>query len=222
MFNSLFSVHEKKHPWFTVTFDSSSSMVMALANCLHGKGFPGAGTVPESELLATIMNALPATLLKWMYVQGSGKGSIDPDKLDRVKAEEFSKWVTALYPPKKYPSLFIGSSNGAAVHLAAAMGVPWLPQTFLIPVKTPERYHVDDPAPRAEWAKPYADLLIKNNPDLQLNHMAYPNQDRPVLRRTSYFRVKRLVLGEAYETFISENLEKGGTIYITDCRKSWD
>lgn len=29
----------------------------------------------------------------------------------------------------------IGSSNGALLHLCTALGIPWLPQTFLIPVQ---------------------------------------------------------------------------------------
>jgi hypothetical protein len=29
----------------------------------------------------------------------------------------------------------LGSANGAAIYLAAALGMPWLPQTLLLPVR---------------------------------------------------------------------------------------
>ena len=52
--------------------------------------------------------------------------------------------MTSLYPSRRYPMALIGSSNGAAVHLAAAMGAPWLPQTFMVPVRNPSN-DPDDP-----------------------------------------------------------------------------
>jgi hypothetical protein len=39
-----------------------------------------------------------------------------------------------LYPDRTHPAAFIGSSNGALMHLAASLCAPWLPQTFLSPV----------------------------------------------------------------------------------------
>jgi hypothetical protein len=41
--------------------------------------------------------------------------------------------------------VFAGSSNGAVAHLAAALGVPWLPQTLLLAVRT-GGLDPDDPA----------------------------------------------------------------------------
>lgn len=76
MLSSLFNVSSNRPPWFVANFDSTTGLVKALANCLHGKGFPGAGSVPESELLATIINALPWQLQKSLYVMGSAK-SVD-------------------------------------------------------------------------------------------------------------------------------------------------
>lgn len=178
MLESLLNLYKNNPPWFTVTFDSSSGLVKALANCLHKKSFPGVGTVPQSELLAKIINALPWKLQRKIYVKGSAKGSVDFKKLGKGKVNV--EWVTGLYPKQKYSSVFISSSNGAAIHLCGAMGSPWLPQTFLIPVKTPDALDVDEPIARMEWARTYAAGLLKANPQLQLNHMMDPNQDRPV------------------------------------------
>lgn len=206
-------------PWFTVNFDSSSGLVKALSNCLHGKSFAGVGTIPNSQFLGTLINIIPPNLQKNIYVYGSAKGAKDPGQLGKVDSNEFSEWVTGLYPKQKYPAIFIGSSNGSIVHLGAAMGIPWLPQTFLIPVKTPSRFDVDEPLPRMEWGRQAAEQLLKNNPDLQLHHMMDPNQDRPMLKKTSYFRVKQKRLTNSYKQFILENLREDGILYIVDCRK---
>ncbi|RDV14189.1 hypothetical protein DXT99_15465 [Pontibacter diazotrophicus] len=221
MISSLFHNFRHRTPWFVANFDSCSAMAKALGNCLHGQGFMGVGEVPNSDLLAQVVNALPWKLQKTTYIKGSSHEAVDPGKLKEVQSEEFSKWATNLYPSRKYSTILIGSSSGAAVHLGAAMGAPWLPQTFLIPVKTPEHFSVDTPVQRMEWAREPAHQLLASNPDLQLHHMMDPNQDRPMLDAISYFRVKRLQLGEAYKQFISENLEENGTLLLVECQKSW-
>ncbi|MFD2515209.1 hypothetical protein ACFSRY_15150 [Pontibacter locisalis] len=221
MLSSLLRHFHNRTPWFTANFDSCSALAKALGNYLHGHAFAGVGETPNSELLAEVINLMPWELQKSVYVKGSSKEAVSPDKLGEVNAEEFSEWVTGLYPAKKYPVILIGSSNGAAVHMAAAMGIPWLPQTFMIPVEAPDHLSVDDPIERMEWAVEPARQLLSANPDLQLHHMMDPNQDRPMLNAISYFRVKRLQLGAAYEEFITNNLEKGSTLLLLDCRKSW-
>jgi hypothetical protein len=114
----------------------------------------------------------------------------------------------------------IGSSNGAAVHLLAALGVPWLPQTFLMPVA---RAGLDPDEPKADmaWAREPARLFLEHNPDVQLHHMHDPNQDRLMIQRMAYFRVKRLRLGLAYESFLRQALEAGGTVLLLECGLRW-
>jgi len=59
MFSFTDRIIRNSPPWFTVSFDSTSGLVKALGNSLHGKGFLGVGTIPESEVLAKIINAVP-------------------------------------------------------------------------------------------------------------------------------------------------------------------
>lgn len=221
MISSLLRNFRNRTPWFVANFDSCSGMAKALGNFMHGEGFMGVGELPNSELLAEVINALPWNLQKNLYINGSSKEAVDPGKLQEVQAEKFSEWATNLYPSRQCSTILIGSSSGAAVHLGAAMGAPWLPQTFLIPVKTPDHLSVDAPVERMEWAREPAKQLLKSNPDLQLHHMMDPNQDRPMLDAISYFRVKRLKLGEAYKAFISESLKKNGILLLVECQKRW-
>jgi hypothetical protein len=114
----------------------------------------------------------------------------------------------------------IGSSNGALTHLCAALGVPWLPQTLLLPVRQ-RKVSPDDPTRAAHAFDRTARALLDRNPDLVLHHMHDPNQDRLTLRRMAYFRVKRTRLGRAYERFLTERLAPGAPIVVAECGQRW-
>src|SRR5439155_1277382 len=86
----------------------------------------------------------------------------------------------------------IGSSNGAATHLFAALRIPWLPQTVLTLVRR-GGIDVDEPKRDLAWARAPARDLLAGNPDIDLHHMHDPNQDRLMLRHVAYFRIKRAV-----------------------------
>lgn len=42
-----------------------------------------------------------------------------------------------------------------------------------------------------------------------------------MVRRMSYFRLKKLSLGPVYHAFLDQWLEPGGTIFLVDCRLTW-
>jgi hypothetical protein len=51
--------------------------------------------------------------------------------------------------------------------------------------------------------------------------MIDPAQDRLMVHRMAYFRLKRRALGRAYERFLLEHLAEGGTIFVVDGRFDW-
>src|SRR5262249_51172650 len=128
-----------------------------------------------------------------------------------------SEWVVDQYPRRQYPAVFIGSSNGAAMHLCCAMGAPWLPQTLLVPVRR-AGVDLDDIPGIAAATMQSARELLQANPELALYQMHDPNQDRLMSRLMAYFRVKRLELGATYERFIEDTLAPGGTLVLLECR----
>lgn len=203
-------------------FDSATAMLIALARFLHGRDTPPMGK-PAFRALGPVASAvamLPEPVRQQIYSVFSGAEGQPEQRLAALDAEKLADAVTGLYPARQYPAVAVGSSGGALTHLCAALGIPWLPQTLLLPVRQrgidPDRpdhaVHAFDRTARA---------LLDRNPDLVLHHMHDPNQDRLTLRRMAYFRVKRTRLGAAYRRFLTDRLEPGGTILLTECRQRW-
>ncbi len=210
---------------YIASFDSASAMLRATAGFLRGEDFPVLGSVPRAlspamRPVAAAVNALPQRVREGVYVWSGASEAIQPEKLGEVNAEEISRWATGQYPRRRYQGVAIGSSNGALVHLYAVLGIPWLPQTFLVPVRR-DGVHPDEPKEDMEWGKEYAPALLEANPDLVLHHMHDANQDRLMIQRMAYFRVKRLRLGEEYKRFLAQSLEPGSTVFVIECRSTW-
>ncbi len=212
-------------PGYIANFDSMAAMVRGTANCLKGKDLPLTGAMPRwtgpGMLVAgSLINRIPRPARKMVYIWSGWGEAISPRRIHKAKVERIAQWIATLYPRRKYPAIAIGSSNGAAVHLYAALGIPWLPQTFLVPVAR-SGVHPDEPTQDVEWADETARTFLKANPDVQLHHMHDPNQDRLMIRRMTYFRAKLLRLGKAYEDFIERHLAPGGTLFVAECRLKW-
>jgi len=152
-------------------------MLRALGRFLHGQDFPALGNPRALEPLLVAGNLLPTRLRERAYAASGGLTAVPARRLSRPFAEEVAAWMTSLYPRRRYPLALVGSSNGAAVHLAAALGAPWLPQTFMVPVRNPGN-DPDDPRRDLEWGRRPARALLDANPDVQVHHLHDPVQDR--------------------------------------------
>jgi hypothetical protein len=198
-------------------FDSASSMLEATARGLRDEPCDrvGRGRLFAATLRAA--NLLPRSVRQRLYAVAGGAEGVTPDRLGAVDFEAVAGWVTDHYPDTRYPAVMLGSSNGAAVHLATALGAPWLPQTLLVPVRwsgnDPER-----PDRALEFGASVAPELLRRNPDVVLHHMHDANQDQLMIGQMAYFRVKRRRLGAAYERFLGERLAPGAPIIVlADC-----
>lgn len=206
-------------PYFAASFDSATAMVQALASALHDEPFEAVGQPWPVAAAARQVGRLPWPLRRQAYTWGGWTDAIPPFLLPTVSWERFGRWVTGRYPRRRYPAIAIGSSHGAVVHLCAALGIPWLPQTFLVPVR--RRGDPDDPVAARAFGARHADRLLDTEPDLQLHHMHDANQDRLMVRRLTYFRVKGRRLSDAYRRFVDERLAAGGTLLVVDCQERW-
>ncbi len=206
-------------------FDSATGMLRTLARYLRGRDTPLVGQAPdwtEPALSAFLQgtNQLPRRAKETAYAAAGWREAISPERTGEIDANELAHWVVDHYPRRRYPAVFIGSSNGALVHAAAALGVPWLPQTLLVPVRR-RGGHPDEPQGDLEAMRASGKALLDANPELALHHMHDPNQDRLMIAGMSYFRIKWLALPPAYRDFLRDWLVPGGTIVVADCTLSW-
>jgi hypothetical protein len=179
--------------------DSATGMVNALARSLTGKGFPLVGTFaswtePLIRPVAPFINQIPSSLHQHLFIAAGQTEAVAPRRLSDTDTEVMCNWVTKQYPNRQYPAVAIGSSNGAMIHLCAALNIPWLPQTFLMPVAR-KGIAPDNGIAKLNWGAKVAPAFLKNNPDIILHQMQDPIQDRLMVRAISYFRHKKLSLG---------------------------
>ncbi len=192
-----------------------------LALYLHGQDFElFGGSRLGAAALAALSAIVPRGVREHIYQLGGRKEAASPEALAAFDADAAAEAIVNLYPKRRYPAIAIGSSNGAAVHLCAALGIPWLPQNLLILARESE-LDPDRPRDVLEKGRRHARSLLASNPDLALHHMVDPSQDRLMTREALYFRVKRLRLGQVYERFIADHLAPGGSLITIECNLQW-
>jgi hypothetical protein len=207
------------------SFDSASAMVRASARFLHDEDNAALGVVPRAALplaerALPLVNRLPVRAREAVYSYGSGNEAVPANRVGDVDADAVAQWMADQFPRRRYPAVVIGSSSGALVHLCAALGIPYLPTTFLLPVRQ-RGGDPDDPRRGLESGLDPAVRLLDANPDVDLHHMHDPNQDRLSLRRMTYFRIKRRTLGPALTRFLEDRLAPGATIFVSEGRLRW-
>lgn len=203
---------------FVADFDSTTSMVLSLGAFLRGSDKSAAMPVFPRSLALTV-NAFPRPARRSLYRWSGWWDAVPVKRLADLDMEQISQWVTDRYPQRQYPGIMIGSSNGAAAHLCAALGIPALPQTFLVPIR--RSLDPDALSEDMAWGKDIAAGLLARFPDIQIHQMHDPIQDRLMVQRMGYFRIKKLRLGKEYERFVKASLAPGGTIFVLDCKLRW-
>lgn len=209
-----------KPPKGIARFDSAAAMLMALAHALHDKPFDSPSQSPMLDRLLPSLNRLPTRLKEWGYAIGGMAEGISEAQAGDLDVEGIAEWMVSEYPERDYPAAFIGSSNGALTHLAAAMGAPWLPQTFLCPVRSLNN-DPDDAQAGFEQGKAVAAALLAAWPRLAVHHMQDPNQDRLMLDQMSYFRLKLRALPLAFNEFLMRSLPDKSTLFVNHCTRQW-
>ncbi|TMR94649.1 hypothetical protein [Nonomuraea basaltis] len=210
---------------YAASFDSATGMLRALSRYLRGRDVPMLGQLPGAvEPLVSgalgAANRLPRGLAERAYAMAGWTEASAPAKLAELRSDPLAEWIVGHYPRRRYPVVFAGSASGALVHLAAALGAPWLPQTLLLPVRQ-RGGHPDAPRDSLRLVRPAGEAMLAANPDLVLHHMHDANQDRLMIGGMSYFRIKWRRLPRAYRDFLQDCLAPGGTLVISDCGLRW-
>ncbi|MGN9837040.1 hypothetical protein ACTMTI_02840 [Nonomuraea sp. H19] len=210
---------------YVASFDSATGMLRALSRYLRGRDVPMLGQLPaavEPTVCGALAaaNRLPRRVAERAYALTGWSEASAPAKLAALRSDRLAEWIVGHYPRRRYPVVFVGSASGALVHLAAALGAPWLPQTLLVPVRQ-RGGHPDAPRDSLRLSRPAGEAMLAANPGLILHHMHDANQDRLMIAGMSYFRIKWRRLPPAYQRFLRECLAPGGTLVVADCTLRW-
>jgi hypothetical protein len=195
-------------------------MVQSLACALNNRPFTSPSQSPLVDALMIALNNLPRKPREQIYAFGGMAEGIKHSRAQALDFEAVTQWVVGQYPDRSVPAAFIGSSNGAMIHLAAAMGVPWLPQTFLCPVRALGN-DPDDPQLAFDKGLDTVARLLDADPRIAVHHMHDPNQDRLMLEQMTYFRLKFQRLPLAYREYLLRILPCGATLYVNRCNRQW-
>lgn len=201
------------------SFDSASALHAATVAALEGQPFPHLGSSSLAGRAVRAAGRLPWAMLRGIYSRIGASEGINPRRLGDVDLSAVAGAFAERYPKRRYPAVLLGSSNGALTHLAAAMQVPWLPDTVLVPVAyggDPDR-----PDQAMDFGRSVAPPLLERNPDVVLHHMHDQLQDVLMAQRMSYFRVKWSRLPKAYAAFVAERLAPDGTVVVVRDHSSW-
>jgi hypothetical protein len=201
------------------SFDSASVLHAATVAALDGRPFPHLGNGPATAAAVRLAGQLPWPILRRLYTRIGASEGIPVRRLGDVDMDAVAASFADACPDRRYPAIMIGSSNGAMAHLAAALQVPWLPDTVLIPVAHAGRR--DQPEDAMAFGAAVAGPLLNRNPQIALHHMHDPVQDTLMSREMSYFRVKWTEVPDAYTAFIGAHLEPGGRLLLINDRSSW-
>jgi hypothetical protein len=202
------------------SFDSASAFLSSTSRALRHEDFPYLGQSRLKVPLVQGSRMLPPALRRRAYAIASGREGLRPVDLHRIDMEQVAAWAVAHYGPGPFPAVLVGSSNGALTHLAAAAGIPWLPQTLLVPVRRPGA-DPDDYGAAAEFGARHAYRLLDPNPGIQLHHMHDANQDALSASQMAYFRVKWHRLPEAYRRFVRQRLLPGAAVLVAGDNSTW-
>lgn len=120
----------------------------------------------------------------------------------------------------RFPVVVLGSAlGGAAAHLAALLGAPFLPQPFILSFKGGS----PDDSVEAYLASvlPVMRRVLERNREIRAIGHFDPVHDGWLTRVASHLRIKLTRLPQRYQVFIRRHLAAGGEILYLDCRARW-
>jgi hypothetical protein len=136
-----------------------------------------------------------------------------------VDADAVAEWMVGQIPPGQFSGLVVGSPHGSAVHLALALGVPWLPASF--EVLTPDVLHGHRPSAWLASGELTAHGVTTENSDVNVRQVY-----DPVWRGWSgavfaYGVVRWSRLPTAYREFVAARLAPGAPVIVVRDVSRW-
>jgi hypothetical protein len=148
---------------------------------------------------------------------GCAGGSVLAEDAGRIDAESVAEWIISRYPAGTYPAVVLGSPHGAAVHLAADLGGPWLPTSF--PVRVPWDGAAEDWRGACAAGAAVVDRIVTANPEVTVRQVHDPVRNGHLCGSTLTLHVRWRRLPCAYRDFLHDRLAAGArSLFLRDVR----
>ncbi|MEO3777714.1 hypothetical protein ABGB16_12870 [Micromonospora sp. B11E3] len=192
-------------------------LVAAAARALRGEDCADLGHHPGTPARFT---GAPEPVRRAVAARAAGRTALTPDQATEVDAAGVARWLVDQYPRRSYPGAVLGSPHGAAMHLAVAMGVPWLPAAFETAVHW-TRGAVDRPGAALEHGAALTTRLLAGNPDVHVRQVHCPASRGPLAGATVWLALRWRSLPAAYARFLADRLDPGAPVLLLRDARTW-
>ncbi|MEH0843825.1 hypothetical protein V6U81_15680 [Micromonospora sp. CPCC 205711] len=162
----------------------------------------------------------PEAVRRAAAARAAGRVALTEAQAAEVDAERVARWIVDQYPRRRYAGVVLGSPHAAAVHLAVALGVPWLPAAFEMSAHW-KRGAVDQPRAALDHGAALAARLLAGNPDLHVRQVHCPASRGPLAGATVSLTARWRALPAAYARFLADRLEPDAPVLLIRDARTW-
>jgi hypothetical protein len=145
--------------------------------------------------------------------------ALSAEDAETLSTDAVAMWIVGQYPPASVPAVLLGSPHGAAVHLAAALGVPWLPSGFTVTVRWPGG-SVGDWGAALDAGAVVSRRLVAANPGVSVRQVHDPVRRGSLCGSTLTLHVQWRSVPGPYLEFL-RRLEPGGSALVLRDTRIW-
>jgi hypothetical protein len=150
--------------------------------------------------------------------EGSTTATLASDRIEEVDVEAVAGSFVDRYPQRRYPGVVIGSPHGAAAHLAALLGLPYLPSSFDVKIGWPGGAPDDLFGALGYGSELAARLLSANRAPIAVRQVHDPALRPAPGGWPVHLVVRWLDLPAAYRRFMRRYVASGSMIVVSDAR----
>jgi hypothetical protein len=191
-------------------------LVAVAARALRGTDCADVGRPPA---LSRFVGA-PEPVRRAAVVRAAGRVALTVDQAAEVDAGQVARWIVDQYPRRRYPGVVLGSPHGSAVHLAVALGVPWLPAGFETTVHWSDGA-VDRPGDACRHGAALTGRLLRGNDDVHVRQVHCPASRGALAGVTVSLGVRWRRLPAAYLSFLADQLDPGAPVLLLRDARTW-